>query len=235
MKTTNAVLLVLICTMICSCKSSAQVNGEKRNVDSFTKIASSAGIDVNFTQSNSHTVEIQTETENLDKIEVRVKNGTLELRRKEGTQFKKNSTILVYVSAKTLDALAFSGGADFYSKILTNNNALSIAASGGADIAIDKLNAKECNIAISGGADADIKSLKANTLNLAASGGSDAFIYSDNINNMSVAASGGADVTLKGEAKSISIKASGGADIDVSNLKYETISSNKSGGGGIRK
>lgn len=235
MKTTNAILLILTCAMMYSCSSSAQVNGGKRKVDSFTKIVSSAGIDVNFTQGNSHTVEIQTDAENLNKIEVIVKNGTLELKKKEGTQFKKQTKIMVYVSAKTLDALAFSGGADFFSKEITNSNTFSIAISGGADITIDKLNVNECNIAISGGADADIKSLKASTLNLAGSGGSDAAIHSNNINNMNVAASGGADITITGEVKSISVKASGGADIDISNLKYETISSNKSGGGDIKK
>lgn len=235
MKTGNIVLFMLICTMIGSCKSSAQVTREKKNVDTFTKIASSAGIDVNFTQGNSHTLEIETDAENMNKIEVSVKNGTLELKRKQGVQFKRNSKITVYVSAKTLEAIAMSGGADFYSRELTNDKALSIAASGGADIHIDKLNTNVCNVAISGGSDADIKQLKVISLKLAASGGSDASIHLDNADNVSVAASGGADITLTGKTKSLSISSSGGADADISGLTYETISSNKSGGGDINK
>ncbi|MFV0418827.1 MAG: GIN domain-containing protein [Dysgonomonas sp.] len=233
MKTGNIVLFMLICAMLGSCKSSAQTNGGKKNVDTFTKIASSAGIDVNFTQGNSHTVEIETDAENLDKIEIVVRNGSLELKRKQGVQFKRNSRITAYVSAKTLEAIAMSGGADFYAKALTNDNTLSIAASGGADIEIDKLNTNICNIAISGGSDADIKQLKTKSLKLAASGGSDAEIHLDNADNVSAAASGGADITLTGKTKSLSISSSGGSDADIRGLTYETISSNKSGGGDI--
>lgn len=235
MKVGNIVLFMLICAMICSCKSSAQTSGGKKNVDTFTKIASSGGIDVNFTQGNSHTLEIRTDAENMDKIEISVKNGTLELKRKQGVQFKRNSEITAYVSAKTLEAIAMSGGADFFAKELTNDKILSIAASGGADIDIDKLNTNECNIAISGGADADIKQLKTKSLKLAASGGSDATIHLDNADNVSAAASGGADIKLTGKTKNLSVSSSGGADADISGLTYETISSNKSGRGDIKK
>lgn len=235
MKTGKIVLLMLICTMVFSCKSTGQVNKGKRNVDTFTNITSSASIDINFTHGNSHTVQIEAAAEDLDKIEVKVEDGTLELRRKQGEKFKKNSSITVYVTAKVLKAIAISGGADFYSKELKNDREISFAASGGADINIDKLSAKECNIAISGGADADVKQLNVTKFNLAASGGSDATIHIDNADEVNAAASGGADITLKGKTRKLAINSSGGADADISGLSYETISSNKSGGGGIRK
>jgi len=236
MKSKSTILCVFVCAaMMYSCGSSAQMNKGKMNVDTFTKVASSSGIDINFTQGGSHTVEIETDDDTRNKIEVNVKNGALELKRKEGEQFKRNAKITVYVSAKNLDAVAISGGADFFAKELTNNKSISLAASGGADIEIDKLDVGECNLAISGGADADIKRLKARKLHLAASGGSDATIHITDAESVSAAASGGADITLTGKTKSLSVNCSGGADADIRNLTYETISSNKSGGGGIRK
>lgn len=235
MKTSNILLLILTCTVMCSCKSSAQINKDKRDVSTFTKIASSAGIDVIFTQDNSHRIEIETDAENMDKIDASVKNGVLELKCKNGVKFKKNTKITVHASAKRLEAIALSGGADFYAKTLTNDRAFSVAASGGADVSIDNLSVNECNIAISGGADADIKQLKAKSLKLAASGGSDASIHLSDSDNISAAISGGADITLTGRTKNLSINSSGGADGDISGLSYETISANKSGGGGIKK
>ena len=236
MKTKNSILFILICATIFSCgSSSANVRREKRNVEVFTKISSASGINVNFVQGNSHTLEIETDAENLKKLEVSVERGTLTLKCKDGERFKRNSMVTVYVSAKKLEAIAMSGGSDFFSKKLDGNGQFSIAASGGADVDIDDLNMDECRIALSGGADCEIKQLKAKILDLAASGGSDASIHLKESNTVSVATSGGADVILTGKTKSLSASSSGGSDLDLSGMTYETISSNKSGGGSIKK
>ena len=235
MRTSIFILSVLICCLF-SCKSSSQTGKGRQSVDTFTKIASSAGIDVYFTQENSHTVEIIADDDIYDKIEVKVENGTLVLKRKDGTSFPKrrNISIKAYVSAKELKSLAFSGGADFSAENLKCGK-LSIAASGGSDVEINKLDASECSLAFSGGADCEIGRLEASKVSLAFSGGSDGEIYIVKAASVSASASGGADLTLKGKVDNLSINVSGGADADIRELKCSNISSNKSGGGGIRK
>lgn len=235
MKTKLFISLTLICVLVSSCSSSAQVKKGKYNVDNFTKIGSSGGIDVYFSQGNKHYVEIEADESDIDKISVTVKNGNLELQRKKGEQFKRNSSIKAYVTAKKIEAIAMSGGADFYAKNIKCDDEFSIAASGGSDINISELKTKDCNIAISGGADCDIPVLDTRILKIAASGGSDADIKVKNADDIKAAASGGADLILSGKTKNVTVSCSGGADADIKSLVYETISSSKSGGGSIRK
>lgn len=232
MKTICFILLTLVFTF--SACSSAQTAGNKRSVSNFNGIAVNGGIDVNFTQSNKYTAEIETDQENLPKIEISVKDGTLEIKRKKGEQFKRNTKVIVHVSAPSLEKLAISGGSDFIAKEISTNKSLSIAASGGSDVDIDKLSVSECKLAFSGGADCDFKMLKAKTVELSFSGGSDGNIHLD-VEKLAAAASGGADLELSGNVKKASVAASGGADINIRNLSGDDIVTSKSGGGGIKK
>ncbi len=208
--------------------SSAQVS----KVSNFSKISVSDGIDVEFTQSNNYTANIETDSENLPKVEMTVKNGTLEIKRKKGERFKRNTDVTVYVTAPSLEAIAMSGGSDFTSREISTNKPFSVAASGGADLEIGKLTVSECKLAFSGGADCEIRILKAKKADIAFSGGSDGEIGLD-VDILSAAASGGADLELSGKAKTASVVAGGGSDIDVSELRSDNLNSRKSGGGTI--
>lgn len=231
---TKGIVLAMMC-IVFTVGISAQVVKEKKQIDKFNKIASSGGIDVYFTHSNSYSLEIETDKRNMSKIDISVKDGSLLLQKKRNDKFEKNTTVKAYISAPELDAIATSGGADFYAKEIVNEKNLNIASSGGADIHIDKLKASNCNLAISGGADADIKQFEGKTLNVSASGGSDANINVSKADNVTAAASGGADLRMSGKVKVISVKASGGSDINIKGLTYETINANKSSGGDILK
>jgi len=233
MKTKFLIMFTLVLAFS-ACSSSAQTTGNKRNVSNFNKISVSGGIDVNYTQSGKYTTEIETDQENLPKVEITVKDGTLEIKRKKGTQFKRNTTVIVYVSAPSLEGIAMSGGSDFYAKEISTNKTLSIAASGGADLDIEKISVNECKLAFSGGADCDIKMLKAKEVQLAFSGGSDGEIHLD-VDRLTAAASGGADLELSGKVKNATVAASGGSDIDIKNLSGGDIITTKSGGGSIKK
>jgi len=225
-------LILVFCFTACS--SSAQIGTPIRNVSNFNKIGVSSGIDVRFTQSGKYSVSLETDQENLSKVEVVVKNGTLELKRKKGEKFKRNTTVIAHVTAPSLEAIAMSGGSDFKAGKLSSDKPLSIAASGGSDLDVEEISVKECNLAFSGGADCDIQMLKAKEVKVAFSGGSDGEINFDT-EKLMVAASGGADLTLGGKAKNATIAASGGADIDIRSLSGENITSNKSGAGSIKK
>lgn len=226
----------ILSVFVGSCSSSAQVSKSKeQKVDNFTYISSSSGIDVYFTQGDKHTVKIEADEDILDKILIGVEGGCLKLSLKKNNSFINNSTIKAYVTAKTLEGISVSGGANFYADNVKTNKDFSVAASGGADVEIVKLKTDDCKIAISGGSDCDISDLNTKYLEIAASGGSDASIKINDAEDIKVAARGGADVTLRGKTKRISVSCSGGADADIRDLSYDKIDSSKSGGGSISK
>ncbi|WP_160111056.1 head GIN domain-containing protein [Dysgonomonas sp. Marseille-P4361] len=235
MKTKIFIICTLVASIMGSCSTSAQTNKGKYNVENFTKIDASSGIDIYYTQGNKHYVEVDANEDILKDISVTVKNGLLEIKRIKNNMFKKGSPIKAYITSKDLQAIDLSGGVDFYAKEIKTKNSFKIAASGGADIEITKIKADESSISISGGADCDISELDVQTLNITTSGGSDAEINVRDADRINASASGGSDLTLSGKTKDINVKASGGADAYISNLSYQTIDSKKSGGGSINK
>lgn len=233
MKTRIINLLVLAAFV--STSLSAAIVKENRSVSEFNKITSSSGIDVVFVQENKHSLQLEADAENLPKIESSVVNGTLVLKIKNNDRLRSKSKITAYVSAKNIDEINISGGADFDTNKLTNNTKLIVKASGGSDFDAQQLNAKNCELTFSGGADCDIKQFSVQTVSLNFSGGSDGDIHFVNADSITAKASGGSDLKLTGKTRQIDINVSGGSDGDVSNLTYTTINANKSGGSNIKK
>ncbi|MDU1890996.1 MAG: DUF2807 domain-containing protein [Dysgonomonas sp.] len=233
MKTKSIFIVILI--GLFSISALAQTAKEKRNVDQFSKISVSGGIKVVFTQGGNYGVELESDKENLGKVEVYTDNGTLILKRKDKELFKKSTRVTAYVSGKALESISISGGANFKASNLNCDKEFSASSSGGADIEIDKFKANKCKISTSGGADCKIKQLNVDILKLSSSGGAKADINIVNAEETAVSSSGGASISLKGKTKNVSISASGGAGVSVKGLTYETINSSKSGGGRVIK
>jgi len=233
MKTKN--LILLLASLFCSLSLLAQTTTQQRSVSSFNKIAASAGIDVTYTISNQQSVKVEAETEIIDRIETVVENGTLIIKmKKDKKKWTSRTKLHVYVSAPTLEEVSVSGGSDFTAQEITNQNDIKFSASGGADIEVNKVTANQVFVNVSGGGDIDIANLTAKQCNVNASGGGDAEIKL-NVTSCNAIASGGADITLKGKTQSINVNSSGGADVDISDLKYETINTNTSGAGKVKK
>jgi len=228
MKLTGIFALSLI-ILFTTCSSTKTTNREKITLSPYTTIISNAGIEVYFSQGRSHTADIDKE----NKINVSVKDGTLVLNRKGGKS--TNGSVKVYLTADKLESIVLSGGSRFFSDDLKNSDKVSIAASGGSNVDIQKLKAANCNIAISGGSNSSIREVKSDRLNIASSGGSVANIEVKKGENVNVAASGGSNITMTGRVENISVSSSGAADVNVVSLKYKTINTNTSGRGNIRK
>lgn len=220
-------VLILSMILFISCGSSKTANREKIAVSPYSTIVSSSGIEVYYSQGKSHTADI----DKYDNVNVNVKDGSLILSRKGG----RKGNAKVYLSASKLDAVILSGGSRFFSEELKNSDKISITASGGANIDINKVKSDNCNVALSGGADCTIRQTKSEKINIAASGGSNTNIRIEKAKNANVAASGGSNITVSGRVDNISVSASGSADVNVVNLKYDNINTNMSGRGSIRK
>jgi len=250
MKTKQLISLLLLLPWMFACSSSAQ----RIKVSNFDKIKASSGIDVNYTQENKYSAEIDASAENAKKIEITCKNGTLEIKRKSGERFQPNSAIAVNVSAPSLESVNISGGADFTADRITTDKTFSIEASGGSDCEIERIQASQCNLAFSGGADCEIGQLKSDDVNIAFSGGSDCEIKelvandvkmafsggSDgdlniDVNLLTVAVSGGAEVELAGKANTATVSVKGAGDIDISELECDNLKTNKGKSGTITK
>ena len=195
-------------------KTVHDANAVTRSAKNFHAIEISDGIDLYLSQSNEEAVAVSgSSDEYRDKIKVEVINGVLKVYydRKNGWSMNwGNRKLKAYVSAKSLDHLSASGGADVFIDNELNSSQLSVHLSGGSDFR-GKINADEINLHTSGGSDAYISG-KADRLKINASGGSDVHGYDMISNTCFVESSGGSDVRVTVN-KEINANASGGSDV----------------------
>ncbi|GGH07910.1 DUF2807 domain-containing protein [Pedobacter zeae] len=199
-------------------------------VKNFSSIGVSSGIDLYLTQGNSETVSIKSDAETLKDIIVEQNGNNVNIKFKDGIKWSslfKNRVIKAYVTFKTLNALAASGGSDVFTQNQIKTDKLAIRSSGGSDLKLTVI-CKDLSIQSSGGSDLNLKG-KAENMTIQSSGGSDIDAYELITEYAKVQASGGSDVDIYVN-KGLEAAASGGGDVSYKgNASLKKTSSSKSG------
>lgn len=201
---------IFILAIFFSIQVSAQRNVTVKN---FNSIGVSSGIDLYLTQGDSESLVIKGNNDVIKDVVVEQNGTSIKIKYKDGINWGrlfKNESIKVYVTFKTLSALAASGGSDVYSQNNLKLENLSIAASGGSDLKLT-LTCKDLKMSISGGSDVELKG-SGESLVLNASGGCDVNAYGYQVSNARIAASGGCDANVY-VTKALEVSASGGSDV----------------------
>ncbi len=223
-----AVILSLPATYAKKHKNKENLKKETRDVDAFSSISVSSGIDVYLTQGNETSVVVEANKKHMDNIVTEVRDNRLIIKINRNITMRYRS-INVYVTTPNIDYISASGGSDVYGESVLKTERLKLSGSGGADFRL-KIDAKEfvCDISggsdiyvtgeaydasfhASGGADINAYDLKTKNANVNTSGGSDAKIYVTE--TASFNASGGSDIYYKGNPKKKSISKSKSCDI----------------------
>ena len=219
--------LVYIVLFLILSANHAQVK-ETRQVDNFSKINVSSGIDLIIRQGDITDVVAEARNdEMLESILTEVEGSTLKIYSK--LKMFKPGPRKVYVTFRNIDGIKVTGGSDITAESVINVSSLDIGAHGGSDVSME-IKAGELQCKISGGSDADLKGeakkfiavasggsdIRARELitessDIEVSGGSDADITVNS--ELNVQASGGSDVTYYGDASIKNINASGGSDV----------------------
>lgn len=227
--------LILFFTASIAQKVVKDANAVARNAKGFHAIEISNGIDLYLTQGNEEAIAVSAaKEEDRGKIVTKVEDGVLKIyyERSSGNWGINwgNRKMKAYVSAKTIDKLSASGGADVYVEGELKSEKISASLSGGSDFK-GKVNVQELTLFASGGSDAAISG-HAGRIKIHASGGSDIHGYDLVSDYCSVESSGGSDVYITAN-KEISANASGGSDVHYKGSA--TATSSKSGGASIKK
>ena len=203
------------------------------DLDSFDAISISNSADVEFTQ-GPQSVSVSGPQELIDKLEVTVEKGSLNIQNKKGKSgnWSGNKNLVFKVSAPNLKALAISGSGDFvfasglkadaFSMTVSGSGDvetkgdlmfgnLSIVISGSGDISL-RGSSDKSSIVISGSGDLEAEALKCKTVNIVNSGSADIEIYASE--KVSVVNSGSGDVEIEGNPEKKSIVNTGSGDID---------------------
>ena len=199
---------ILLMTFVCFTFVMNAQTTKTHKVSSFTGIAIANGLDVYVTQGNTHSLKIEATDKQHEKIKIKNDGGSLNV---EYTgKWIRNEPIKVYVTVKSLERLAATGGSDIYMEGDFKTEKLSVAINGGSDLEIGNIDATRVTITASGGSDIDIKELI--------------------IDKLIITISGGADANIAGSCNKMTLVAFGGSDIEAGNFIVENSTTTVFGG-----
>ncbi len=200
-------------------------------VNNFSKVSVSSGIDLYLIQGNAESARIVGDKELVEKLVLEKDGNKLNIKYRQNNSwsgmFRNRQAPKVYLTFKTLNELAASGGSDVYAAHAIKIDRLNLATSGGSDVKLHLI-CKDISISASGGSDLDLKGSAAN-MDLNISGGSDVNAEDFSVDYAKVHASGGSDAEILVN-KALEADASGGSDVKFrGNAAYKKTSSSKSG------
>lgn len=187
-------------------------NVQVRNVNSFSAIKVSGGIDVYLSQSNEDAVAVSASDETLrDNIKTEVENGVLNIYYDiRSFRFNSNKKLRAYISFKTLESIEGSGACDFIINGTLKVDNLKIRLSGACEMN-GLVNIANVQLDISGASTVKISGTVQN-LKLEANGASDLKNYDLVVDNFIAQLSGASDAKLTVN-KSILAKANGASSL----------------------
>jgi hypothetical protein len=189
---------------------------EVREVADFSGIDVGGAFDILLSQADVTKVVIETEKENLGKIQTRVNNGVLEI---SSNNIKKSDKLIVYITSAEINNISIHGAADLKGLTVIHGTELIIRASGASDteldVAYDKINSNvsgAASLVLSGKAGS-------HTIVVSGAGDVDAGKLFTEVSNATVSGAGSASVNATTEVIS---NTSGAGTIDLVS-KPETL------------
>lgn len=207
---------------------------EDRKVSDFKGISVSGSYDYYIKQGSANAVRVEAPAKLLPYIITEVKNGVLNVYTKNHTNWSNlfnNEKIAVYITAKDVNSIQFSGSGDVYFKEGINSTDMRITMSGSGDLT-GTITAASVECSLRGSGDLKISGRAENAkVKLVGSGDLSARELQTINTYVEVVGSGDASVNATG---SLNAKLSGSGDIHYSG-NPKSISKSKSGSGDINK
>ena len=210
-------------------RGSGNVTKETREVDSFTGVKSSAGINVYLFQGDEEKVVVETDDNIQDCLITEVDGSVLKCYL--DCNLRHSTKLNVYVNFKTLNKIRASSGSDVYGETTIKTDYLDINASSAADVKVE-VEAESVSCDVSSGADAVLKG-RAKYFDGDASSGADIKAEDLKVKTCKASASSGADIRISVSDRIDAHASSGGDVIYYGDPEIEHVS--ESSGGDVRR
>jgi len=225
----SLIFLMSACIWVKSVRGNGNVVKETRQVNPFTGVDASAGINVYLFQGNEEKVVVEADENIKDLIVTRVEGDVLKCYVKGSILSSKKMN--VYVNFKTLNKINASSGSDVFGETVINAERLDLDVSSGAEMKVE-VNATHIKCNASSGSDAIVKGT-ASSFKAEASSGSDINAENLTVKSCDASASSAGEIKIT-VTEQITADASSGGDVRYyGNPKNERI--NESSGGDVSR
>jgi len=201
---------------------------ETRDVESFDGVSAQGSFSVTLKKADKPQVKIEAENVDLDRIETKVKGGTLKLELKKGRYKNMKLHITVYYTELQEVNLAGSGDITTDGNIVGSELEINLAGSGSfiGEVAVDeleigiagsgnvKVNGKtdKLDVSIAGSGDFQGLKLQSNKADISIAGSGDAEVWVENRLKGAVAGSG--DIRYKGKKPKVDVSTMGSGKVE---------------------
>ncbi len=145
------------------------VISEVRDISDFTGVSNNGSFDVFVTQSDEFDVEVVAQGNLIPIIKTHVSGNTLRIETKNGTCYRSDSPVEIYVSLPELELLALSGSGEVVADV-ADAPGVKFSNSGSGQMSIETVVAGELAITNSGSGKVEILESTVNELRLVQSG-----------------------------------------------------------------
>ncbi len=207
-------------------------NREKRNVDTFTKIAFRIPGKVYLRQGNTQSVEIEASRDLLKMIETEVDGSTLKIQTPDKWNWRNEERATVYITVKNLEGVSVAGSGDLIgeSKFTTGN--LDLKVSGSGSLKLDVQANGDIQADVSGSGDLIVngsgRSFESNV-----SGSGKVILDMSIAGNADFSISGSGKIEARGKVKGVRTTISGSGKVLGADLEAERCDIRISGSGDV--
>lgn len=207
---------------------------EDRHLSGFHAVDLGGSFDVYITQGTTESVKVEAPEDVMDHIITEVDGGILKIRNKNdhfhwGDLFGSHRKVVIYVTAKDLNAISVSGSGDMFFREGIRTHDLKLSISGSGDM-VGKVDVKSLQTSVSGSGDVKLSG-RADESAVSVGGSGNFSGRGLTTVNTAVRVSGSGDASVNASGK-VDAHVSGSGDIRYSGSP-KSVSSSKSGSGDI--
>ena len=172
---------------------------EVRKLDTFTGIGIGVNADVYYTPGNAHEIRIEGNSDDVDDLITKVKDGFLQVKYDDWKI--RRSKLTIYITSRELEAVSVSGSARFRSGEPIASDEMDFSMSGSGTIEFEELTADEVEVKISGSGHIELGHGNADELDarISGSGRLNGEGFEVNEFSASISGSGSARISVKEE------------------------------------
>lgn len=203
-------------------------------VSSFSKLSVAGSADVFFTQKEGKPkVEICTSDNIIELLDIYVKNQTLHIGFKKGTNVRELKRLDIKVSSPELEAVSVAGSGDIELVNGLRSEYLAMSVAGSGDIIGKEIQCNDLSASVAGSGDLSIARLKCRAMKVSIAGSGILEIANAVAQEAKASIAGSGELTLRGSCEEAGYSVAGSGEINAADFKVKNLSVSVSGSGDI--
>lgn len=224
-----SVVVLTALTMMAMVESGCTINIKRtdsktvkqgHDTDTFTTIIMSAACNVTFEQSDSSSIMVEGDEEDVKALTIENNNGQLTIStKKKKIHFSRKNDLKVTLRSPKLEKVQLEGAGNFEVNGPLESDTFVFSLDGAGNMKTESVKCNSIKVSLNGAGNVKIKDLTAQEVDLEINGAGNMSANLTNAGHVNCESNGVGNITLKGNAETFSKKINGVGHVNVNGLK----------------